>query len=96
MKSETSKLLLGFGLGALVGTAVGYLLTEDNRKKVGKGIQTAVDKVKEQAAEVKAYATEKAGQLKEKAGEKANDWKKEMDDLRKNLEEIKSNKQPKN
>jgi gas vesicle protein len=89
MKSETSKLLLGFGLGALVGTAIGYLLTEDNRKKVSKGVHTALEKVKEQAAEVKAYATEKAGQLKEKVGEKSEqlkekigekpeDWKKEM------------------
>ena len=31
-------MLLGFGLGALVGTAIGYLLTEDNRKKVSKGV----------------------------------------------------------
>ena len=45
MKSETSKLLLGFGLGALVGTAIGYLLTEDNRKKVSKGVHTALEKV---------------------------------------------------
>lgn len=96
MKSETAKMLFGFGLGALVGTAVGYLLTEDNRKKVGKGIQDAFDKVKEQAAEAKAYAVGKAEKLAGKAGEKVNDWKKEMDDLRRDMEAIQSGKTPKN
>ena len=46
MKSENSKLLLGLGIGALVGAAVGYLMTGEHRRKleeelreVGHGIK---------------------------------------------------------
>ena len=35
MKSENSKLLLGLGIGALVGAAVGYLMTGEHRQKLG-------------------------------------------------------------
>ena len=34
MKSENSKLLLGLGIGALVGAAVGYLMTGEHRRKL--------------------------------------------------------------
>ena len=34
MKSENSKLLLGLGIGALVGAAVGYLMTGEHRQKL--------------------------------------------------------------
>ena len=34
MKHETANLLLGLGIGAVVGVAVGYLIVADNRKKI--------------------------------------------------------------
>ena len=34
MKHETANLLLGLGIGAVVGVAVGYLMVADNRKKL--------------------------------------------------------------
>lgn len=34
MKHETSNLLIGLGIGAVVGVAVGYLMVADNRKKI--------------------------------------------------------------
>ena len=36
MKHETSNLLIGLGIGAVVGVAVGYLMVADNRKDVYK------------------------------------------------------------
>ncbi len=39
MKSESSKLWLGLGIGAVVGMAVGYLMTGENRRKVEDGIR---------------------------------------------------------
>lgn len=92
MKSENSNLLLGLGIGALVGTAIGYMLTEENRRKVGQNVRDAYDKVKEHAADAKAFATEKAGQLLGKSAEKVEEWKKEMDAMRKELEKLRAEK----
>lgn len=85
MKSETSKLLLGLGLGAVVGVAVGYLLTGDNRKKLEEdlnhvghgikdGVKSAFTKVKSKAEEAGSHFAGKAGEWSEKAGEKAEEW----------------------
>ena len=32
MKHETSNLLIGLGIGAVVGVAIGYLMVADNRR----------------------------------------------------------------
>ena len=47
MKHETSNLLIGLGIGAVVGVAVGYLMVADNRKKLAEEFDHAVSKVKE-------------------------------------------------
>ena len=39
MKHETTNLLLGLGIGAVVGVAVGYLMVADNRKKLAEELQ---------------------------------------------------------
>ena len=48
MKHETSNLLIGLGIGAVVGVAVGYLMVADNRKKLAEEFDHAVSKVKEE------------------------------------------------
>ena len=52
MKHETSNLLIGLGIGAVVGVAVGYLMVADNRKKLAEEFDHAVSKVKEEVTEV--------------------------------------------
>ena len=62
MKHETSNLLIGLGIGAVVGVAVGYLMVADNRKKLAEEFDQAVSKVKE---EVK-YKSKKQGRERER------------------------------
>lgn len=87
MKSENSngKMLLGLGLGALLGVAIGYYMTPEHRRKleedlqeVGHGIKDGVkstfSKVKSKAEHAGSKMAEKAGEWSEKADEKANEW----------------------
>ena len=85
MKSENSKLLLGLGIGALVGAAVGYLMTGEHRRKleeelreVGHGIKdgarSVFSKVKAKAEHAGSKFAGKAGEWSEEAGDKARQW----------------------
>ena len=85
MKSENSKLLLGLGIGALVGAAVGYLMTGEHRQKleeelreVGHGIKdgarSVFSKVKAKAEHAGSKFASKAGEWSEEAGDKARQW----------------------
>ena len=85
MKSENSKLLLGLGIGALVGAAVGYLMTGEHRQKleeelreVGHGIKdgarSVFSKVKAKAEHAGSKFAGKAGEWSEEAGDKARQW----------------------
>lgn len=85
MKSENSKLLVGLGLGALVGVAIGCYLTAERRKKLEEdlrevghsikdGAKTVFSKVKENVEYAGAQAAGKAEEWAEKAGEKAGNW----------------------
>ena len=56
MKHETSNLLIGLGIGAVVGVAVGYLMVADNRKKLAEEFDHAVSKVKEEVKDVYSKA----------------------------------------
>ena len=58
MKNETSNLLLGLGIGAVVGVAVGYLMVADNRKKLAEEFDHAVAKVKDEVKGVYEEARE--------------------------------------
>ncbi len=89
MKSENSKLLLGLGLGAIVGVAVGYLMTGEHRKKleenlheVGHGIKDGVrsvfTKAKSKAEHAGSKFAEKTSEWSEKAGDKAEEWADEV------------------
>ena len=52
MKHETSNLLIGLGIGAVVGVAIGYLMVADNRRKLAEEFDHAVSKVKEEVKDV--------------------------------------------
>ena len=65
MKHETSNLLIGLGIGAVVGVAVGYLMVADNRKKLAEEFDRAVSKVKEEVKDVYSKAKNKAENVKE-------------------------------
>ncbi len=68
MKHETSNLLIGLGIGAVVGVAVGYLMVADNRKKLAEEFDHAVSKVKEEVKDVYSKAKNKAEKLKRLRG----------------------------
>lgn len=85
MKNENSKLLLGLGLGAVVGIAVGYLLTGDNRKKLSEelhemghgvkdGVKSAFSKVKSKAENAGSRVADRMGDMAEKVKDKAGEW----------------------
>jgi len=83
MKSENSKLLLGLGIGALVGAAVGYLMTGEHRRKleedlreVGHGIKDGARSVfsKVKAKHAGSKFAGKAGEWSEEVGDKAQQW----------------------
>jgi len=69
MKHETTNLLLGLGIGAVVGVAVGYLMVAENRKKVAKEFDHVVSKVKENAKDVYSKVKNKADDVKERVAE---------------------------
>ena len=52
MKSENSKLLLGLGIGALVGAAVGYLMTGEHRRKLEEDLREVGHGIKDGARSV--------------------------------------------
>ena len=72
MKHETSNLLIGLGIGAVVGVAVGYLMVADNRKKLAEEFDRAVSKVKEEVKDVYSKAKNKAENVKEHVTEDVN------------------------
>lgn len=85
MKNEGSKLLLGLGIGAVVGLAIGYLITDENRRKVendirevGHGIKegakSVFSKVKSKAEHAGSEFAGKAEEWSDKAGDKAEEW----------------------
>ena len=71
MKSENSKLLLGLGIGALVGAAVGYLMTGEHRRKLEEELREVGHGIKDGAGSKFAG---KAGEWSEEAGDKARQW----------------------
>lgn len=81
---ENSKLFLGLGIGAVVGIAVGYLLTGENRKRLNEdlhnvghgikdGVKSAFSNVKSKAeragADMAGHVEDMAEKVKEKTGE---------------------------
>lgn len=91
MKNENSKLLLGLGLGAVVGIAVGYLLTGDNRKKLSEelhemghgvkdGVKSAFSKVKSKAEYAGAKVADKVEDMAEKVKDRAGEWAEKAND----------------
>lgn len=85
MKNEGSKLLLGLGLGALIGVAVGYYMTGDNRKKLEEdlhrvgdhikdGVKSTFSKVKAKAEEMGSKAAGHMDEAGEKMKNKAGEW----------------------
>ena len=77
MKHETANLLLGLGIGAVVGVAVGYLIVADNRKKLAEEFDHVVSKVKEDVkdvyakAKVREHVTEDVNHVAEKVAGRA-------------------------
>ena len=65
MKNETTNLLLGLGIGAVVGVAVGYLMVADNRKKLAEEFDHAVSKVKDEVKSAYSKAKSKAEEARE-------------------------------
>ena len=85
MKTENSKLLLGLGIAALVGAAVGYLITGEHRRKleeelleVGHGIKdgarSVFSKVKAKAEHAGSKFAGKGGEWSEEVGDYARQW----------------------
>ena len=72
MKHETSNLLVGLGIGAVVGVAIGYLMVADNRRKLAEEFDHAVSKVKEEVKDVYSTAKSKAENVKEHMAEDVN------------------------
>ena len=60
MKSENSKLLLGLGIGALVGAAVGYLMTGEHRRKLEEELREVGHGIKDGARSVFSKVKAKA------------------------------------
>ena len=78
MKHETANLLLGLGIGAVVGVAVGYLIVADNRKKLAEEFDHVVSKVKEDVKDVYAKAKTKADNVREHVTEDVNQDRKSV------------------
>lgn len=85
MKSENSNLLLGLGLGALVGVAIGCYMTAERRKKLADqlhetgheikdGVKNIYSKARAKAEEAGADMADRTGEWAERAGEKAREW----------------------
>ena len=78
MKSENSKLLLGLGIGALVGAALGYLMTGEHRRKLEEELREVGHGNKDGAqsvfSKVKAKAEHAGSKFAGKAGDKAEEW----------------------
>ena len=72
MKHETSNLLIGLGIGAVVGVAIGYLMVADSRRKLAEEFDHAVSKVKEEVKDVYSKAKNKAENVKEHVTEDVN------------------------
>ncbi|MFR4043711.1 MAG: hypothetical protein ACLTZU_01125 [Odoribacter splanchnicus] len=79
MKSENSKLLLGLGIGALVGAAVGYLMTGEHRQKLEEELREVGHGIKDGArsvfSKVKAKAEHAGSKFAGKAGNGRRGWR---------------------
>ncbi|WP_018336520.1 MULTISPECIES: YtxH domain-containing protein [Butyricimonas] len=73
MKHETTNLLLGLGIGAVVGVAVGYLMVADNRKKLAEEFDHAVSKVKDEVKSAYSKAKSKAEEAREHVTENVHE-----------------------
>ena len=73
MTNETSNLLLGLGIGAVVGIAVGYLINAENRKKLADGFDHTVNKVKDEVKDVYSKVKSKAEEAREHVTENVHD-----------------------
>lgn len=73
MKHETTNLLLGLGIGAVVGVAVGYLMVADNRKKLAEEFDHAVSKVKDEVKSAYSKAKSKAEETREHVTENVHE-----------------------
>lgn len=73
MKHETTNLLLGLGIGAVVGVAVGYLMVADNRKKLAEEFDHAVSKVKDEVKSAYSKAKSKAEEARENVTENVHE-----------------------
>lgn len=80
MKSESSKLWLGLGIGAVVGMAVGYLMTGENRRKVEDGICEVGNEIKDGAKTMFSKVKSKAEQAGSKVASKAEEWSDKVND----------------
>ena len=73
MTHETTNLLLGLGIGAVVGVAVGYLMVADNRKKLAEEFDHAVSKVKDEVKSAYSKAKSKAEEAREHVTENVHE-----------------------
>ena len=73
MKHETTNLLLGLGIGAVVGVAVGYLMVADNRKKLAEEFDHAVSKVRDEVKSAYSKAKSKAEEAREHVTENVHE-----------------------
>ena len=78
MKSENSKLLLGLGIGALVGAAVGYLMTGEHRRKLEEDLREVGHGIKDGARSVFSKVKAKAEHAGSKFAGKAGEWSEEV------------------
>ena len=74
MKSENSKLLLGLGIGALVGAAVGYLMTGEHRRKLEEDLREVGHGIKDGARSVFSKVKAKTEHAGSKFADKAGEW----------------------
>lgn len=87
MKSENlnGRMLVGLGLGALIGVAVGYCMTPARRQKLAEdltevghgikdGVKAAFSKARMKAEQTGSKVARKAGEWSEKADEKTREW----------------------
>ena len=92
MKSESSKLLLGLGIGTVVGIAVGYLLNGNSRHQlehkmcemghdIKEGAKSVFSGMKAKAEYAGAKMAGKAEEWSEKAEQKAEAWANEADQM---------------
>lgn len=72
MKSNGTKLLLGFLVGAAVGTAIGFLLSSDKKEELLDDLSSKLDSTKKKLSDVVKTGIEDVGIAVDKLNSIAN------------------------